>query len=147
MALESFLDKDSQRRVVEAIGVAEKCTSGEVRVHVEPTCKCGNPYDRAVEVFNKLEMFATEARNGVLIYVAYRSRMFAIVGDEGINDKVGSGFWEHEKNVLAKYLKEGRQADGLCEVIKMIGEKLSEYFPYQKDDINELSDEISYESE
>lgn len=147
MALEDFLDKNSQRRVVDAIGVAEKSSSGEVRVHVEPTCKCGNPYDRAVEVFNKLEMYATEARNGVLIYVAYKSRMFAIIGDDGINKKVGSDFWKQEKDLLAGYLKEGRQADGLCEVIKMIGAKLSEYFPYQKDDVNELSDEISYESE
>lgn len=147
MALESFLDKDSQRRVVNAIGVAEKCTSGEVRVHVEPTCKCGDPYARAVEVFNKLEMYATEARNGVLIYVAYKSRKFAIIGDEGINKKVGTDFWVQEKDVLAQYLKEGRQADGLCEVITMIGKSLSEHFPYQKDDVNELSDEISYESE
>lgn len=147
MALEDFLDRNSQRRVVDAIGVAEKSSSGEVRVHVEPTCKCGNPYDRAVEVFNKLEMYATEARNGVLIYVAYKSRMFAIIGDDGINKKVGADFWEQEKDLLAGYLKDGRQVDGLCEVIKMIGVKLSEYFPYQKDDVNELSDEISYESE
>lgn len=147
MALEDFLDKNSQRRVVDAIGVAEKSSSGEVRVHVEPTCKCSSPYDRAVEVFNKLEMYATEARNGVLIYVAYKSRVFAIIGDDGINKKVGADFWEQEKDLLAGYLKEGRQADGLCEVIKMIGIKLSEYFPYQKDDVNELSDEISYESE
>lgn len=147
MALESFLDKDSQRRVVEAIGVAEKNTSGEVRVHVEPTCKCGNPYERAVEMFNKLEMYRTEARNGVLVYVAYKSRMFAIIGDEGINAKVGAGFWEQEKELLSGYLKSGRQADGLCEVVKMVGERLAEYFPYQKDDVNELSDEISYEVE
>ncbi len=146
MALDSFLDKESQRRVVEAIGVAEKCTSGEIRVHVEPTCKCGNPYERAVEVFNKLEMYATEARNGVLIYVAYKSRKFAIIGDEGINRKVGINFWVGEKDILAEYLKAGQVADGLCEVIKMIGENLSKHFPYQKDDVNELSDEISYES-
>lgn len=146
MALDSFLDKESQRRVVEAIGVAEKCTSGEIRVHVEPTCKCGNPYERAVEVFNKLEMYATEARNGVLIYVAYKSRKFAIIGDEGINRKVGVNFWVGEKDILAEYLKAGQAADGLCEVIKMIGENLSKHFPYQKDDVNELSDEISYES-
>ena len=147
MALESFLDKDSQRRVVEAISVAEKNTSGEVRVHVEPTCKCGNPYERAVEVFDKLEMYKTEARNGVLVYVAYKSRKFAIIGDEGINMKVGQEFWEQEKTLLTEYLKSGHQADGLCEVIKLIGERLSEYFPYQKDDVNELSDEISYEAE
>lgn len=147
MALDSFLDKDSQRQVVEAIGVAEKNTSGEVRVHVEPTCKCGNPYERAVEVFGALEMYKTEARNGVLIYVAYKSRKFAIIGDEGIDEKVGADFWVKEKDILAGFLKEGRQAEGLCEVIKMIGERLSEFFPYQKDDVNELSDEISYESE
>ena len=147
MALDSFLDKDSQRQVVEAIGVAEKNTSGEVRVHVEPTCKCGNPYERAIEVFAALEMYKTEARNGVLIYVAYKSRKFAIIGDVGINEKVGANFWVKEKDILVGYLKEGRQTEGLCEVIKMIGERLSEFFPYQKNDVNELSDEISYESE
>lgn len=146
MALESFLDKDSQCKVVEAIGVAEKCTSGEIRVHVEPNCKCKNPYERAVEVFDKLKMYETEARNGVLIYVAYKSRQFAIIGDIGINEKVGACFWETEKNVLADYLKAEHPAEGLCEVIKMIGENLAKYFPYQKNDVNELSDEISYES-
>lgn len=115
-------------------------------MHVEPTCKCKNPYERAVEVFDKLKMYETEARNGVLIYVAYKSRQFAIIGDMGINEKVGVCFWETEKNVLADYLKAERPAEGLCEVIKMIGENLSKYFPCQKDDVNELSDEISYES-
>ena len=146
MALDSFLDKDSQRRIVEAIGVAEKCTSGEIRLHVEPVCKCGDPYERAVEVFNKLEMYATEARNGVLIYIAYKSRKYSIIGDDGINRKVGADFWEKEKDILAEYLKSSKAADGLCEVIQMIGDNLSKYFPYQKDDVNELSDEISYES-
>jgi uncharacterized membrane protein len=60
---------------------------------------------------------------------------------------VGAGFWEQEKELLSGYLKSGRQADGLCEVVKMVGERLAEYFPYQKDDVNELSDEISYEVE
>ena len=147
MALESFLDKESQRRVVEAIGVAEKCTSGEIRVHVEPTCKLENPYDRAVEVFNSLEMYKTDARNGVLIYIAYKSRKLAVIGDIGITRKVGVNFWVGEKDILAEYLRAGLPADGLCEVIKMIGKNLAEHFPYQKDDVNELSDDISYEAE
>ena len=122
MALESFLDKESQRRVVEAIGVAEKCTSGEIRVHVEPTCKCGDPYARAVEVFDRLEMYKTDARNGVLIYIAYKSRMLAVIGDKGITDKVGVNFWVGEKDILTEYLRAKKPAEGLCEVIKMIGE-------------------------
>lgn len=147
MALESFLSKEAQKRVVDAIADAEKLTSGEIRVHVEPTCKSGDPYQRAVEVFNKLGMYATEARNGVLIYVAYKSRKLAIIGDDGINTKVDPGFWKQEKDLLAGYLRDGRPADGLSEVISLIGERLSEFFPYQKDDVNELSNEISYESE
>ncbi len=147
MALDSFLDKDSQRRVVEAIGVAEKCTSGEVRVHIEPTCKLDNPYERAVEVFNNLEMYKTDACNGVLIYIAYKSRKLAIIGDKGITDKVGVNFWVGEKDILTEYLRAKKPAEGLCQVIKIIGENLSKYFPYQKDDVNELSDEISYEED
>lgn len=147
MALESFLDKESQLRVVEAIGVAEKCTSGEIRVHIEPTCKKENPYDRAVEVFDQLEMYKTEARNGVLIYIAYKSRKLAVIGDKGITQKVGVNFWVGEKDILAEYLCAKKPAEGLCKVIKMIGENLAKYFPYQKDDVNELSNEISYEEE
>lgn len=145
MALESFLDKESQLRVVEAIGVAEKCTSGEIRVHIEPTCKKENPYDRAVEVFDQLEMYKTEARNGVLIYIAYKSRKLAVIGDKGITQKVGVNFWVGEKDILAEYLRAKKTAEGLCKVIKMIGENLAKYFPYQNDDVNELSNEISYE--
>ncbi|MBE6310712.1 MAG: TPM domain-containing protein [Bacteroidales bacterium] len=145
MALESFLDKESQLRVVEAIGVAEKCTSGEIRVHIEPTCKKENPYDRAVEVFDQLEMYKTEARNGVLIYIAYKSRKLAVIGDKGITQKVGVNFWVGEKDILAEYLRAKKPAEGLCKVIKMIGENLAKYFPYQNDDVNELSNEISYE--
>ena len=59
---------------------------------------------------------------------------------------MGADFWEKEKDILAEYLKSSKAADGLCEVIHMIGDNLSKYFPYQKDDVNELSDEISYES-
>lgn len=147
MSLESFLSKEEQRTVVDAIGIAEKRTSGEIRVHVEPTCKCGDPYERAVEVFNKLGMYATEARNGVLIYVAYKSHKLAIIGDDGINKKVGADFWAEERNLLISRFRDGQYADGLAEAIKQIGENLSKYFPYQEDDVNELSDEISYESE
>jgi len=35
-------------------------------------------------------------------------------------------------------------ADGLCEGILMAGKALQEFFPHQSDDVNELSDEISY---
>lgn len=144
MGLKNFLNEDEQRAIVSAIGEAEKCTSGEIRVHVEPKCKSGNPLDRAVEVFGTLKMHETRERNGVLIYIAYRSRQFAIIGDKGINERVPADFWETEKSTLADYLKAGKPAEGLCRVIMQVGSNLSKYFPHRDDDINEQSDEISY---
>ncbi|MDD6777926.1 MAG: TPM domain-containing protein [Bacteroidales bacterium] len=144
MGLEKFLKDEEQRAVVAAIVEAEACTSGEIRVHVEPKCKCGNPLDRAVEVFGKLGMHETRERNGVLIYIAYASRQFAIIGDRGIDERVPADFWENEKRMLASYLREGRPCEGLCKVIGQVGVNLSEYFPHKDDDVNEQSDEISY---
>ena len=34
MGLKNFLKEEEQRAIVAAIGEAEKCTSGEIRVHV-----------------------------------------------------------------------------------------------------------------
>jgi uncharacterized membrane protein len=48
--------------------VAEKNTSGEIRVHLEKNRV--RTYDRALEVFHELKMDETELKNGVLIYLA-----------------------------------------------------------------------------
>lgn len=147
MALSDFIPKEGQARIVDAIGAAERRTSGEIRVHIEPRCKSGDPYRRAIEVFNELKMYETRQRNAVLVYVAYRSHMFAIIGDSGINEHVPADFWNSEKETLAGYLRQGDPAGGLCEVIRQIGESLSAYFPWTEDDINEQSNEISYYKE
>ncbi len=144
MPLKDFLSEAEQQKVVAAIGAAELRTSGEIRVHVEPKCKVADPVARAARVFDKLGMFATRQRNGVLIYVAYESRKFAIIGDCGINERVPEGFWDAEKDLMLSYLKENRPAEGICAVVSQIGERLAEFFPWDEDDINEQSDEISF---
>lgn len=144
MPLSDFLQESDQHRIVKAIGDAESRTSGEIRVHIEPRCKCDDPMERAVKVFDKLRMYETRHRNGVLVYLAYTSRKFAIIGDCGINDLVPDDFWNEERSILKEYLSKGRAADGICETIRQIGESLSKYFPCQPDDENEQSDEISY---
>lgn len=143
MTLEDFISKDDQRRVTDAIAAAEKLTSGEIRVHVTP--KCGRDvFGSAVDVFRKLGMEKTARRNGVLIFVAFKSHKFAIVGDVGIDSRVPDGFWDTESATLAAHLKSGETVEGLCEVIDHAGRRLSEYFPAEADDENELSNEISY---
>lgn len=143
MASTKFLSESEQDRIVKAIESAELNTSGEIRVHLESTCNV-DPVSRAIYLFGKLGMHKTRERNGVLIYIAWKSKKFAIIGDSGINSKVPDNFWEEEKELLLGFLKENRVADGLTQVITLAGDKLKEFFPYKQDDINEQSNEISF---
>lgn len=143
MGANLFISKAEQALIVKAIESAELNTSGEIRVHIESSCK-SDPVERAIFIFNKLKMFQTKERNGVLIYIAFKSRKFAIIGDSGINAKVPVDFWDDVKAKLLNYLALGDIVSGLTLAIFMSGEKLKEYFPYQKDDINEQRNEISF---
>ncbi len=139
----NFFTEEDKQLIKNAILNAELDTSGEIRVHIENTCK-GDAMDRAAFIFEKLHMHKTQLRNGVLIYLAIKNRKFAIIGDIGINQKVPDGFWDKIKQTMLNHFRNGEFADGLAEAIKMTGEKLKEHFPYQKDDIDELSNDISY---
>ena len=126
-----------------AIEDAELNTSGEIRVHIENNCK-GEVLDRAAQIFKQLEMHKTTQRNGVLFYLAVENRRFAILGDVGINAVVPPNFWEEVKETMLLSFRENKFVDGLMEGIDMAGVKLKEFFPYQTDDVNELSDDISF---
>jgi len=143
MGVHKHFSEADQLKITNAIRVAETNTSGEIRVHIENHCS-GDVLDRAAYVFEKLEMHKTELRNGVLFYLAVEDRKFAILGDAGINVKVPEDFWESTKDVVINKLKEGKYADGLAQGIVKAGEQLKSHFPHQSDDVNELSDEISF---
>jgi len=139
----NFLSKKQEQRIIEAIQKAERNTSGEIRIHIEFESST-NHFDKALEVFEQLEMHKTKDRNAVLFHVAPFDRSFTIIGDEGIDKVTPDDFWEEIKNEVVKHFKEEKYTKGLCIGIEMTGEALKKYFPYQEDDQNELSDEISY---
>jgi len=143
MNVEQYFSEENKLQIANAIRVAETNTSGEIRVHVEKRCK-DDVLDRAAYIFEKLEMQKTEQRNGVLFYLAVEDKKFAILGDVGINQKVQSDFWEKTKELVLENFKNSTVADGLAKGIIMAGEQLKDHFPYQADDVNELSDDISY---
>ena len=134
-----FFNKDEEERIMAAIRMAETASSGEIRLYVESEC-ADSVEKRTVEIFKKLEMFKTQQRNAVLIYIALDSRKFAIFGDEGIHKKMGFSFWTTEAATLKTFLTDGRIVDGVCKVALDIGEVLKAHFPYQSDDKNELPD-------
>ena len=139
---EDFLSKAEEQEIVLAIVEAEKNTSGEIRVHIEEHTE-KSPLERAQEVFFELKMDETKDRNGVLFYVCVSDKKFAIIGDKGINEAVESDFWDCTKDTVIANFKEGKFKKGLVEGILRAGERLKKNFPYQSDDTNELSNEIS----
>jgi len=144
MKASSFFTKEQQALILASVKEAEKNTSGEIRVHIETNCS-GDVLDRAAWIFGKLGMHKTAERNGVLFYLAVEDKKFAVLGDGGLNAKVPEGFWNNIKEHLRKEFSAGNFTEGLSEGIIMAGQQLKSHFPYQKDDVNELSDEISFD--
>ena len=138
-----FFSKEQKSEIKKAILNAELDTSGEIRVHIENECN-GDALDRASCLFGKLKMDTTELHNGVLFYLALISKKFAIIGDSGINKEVPENFWEDIKTIMAEKFVVGDFTEGLATGITMAGVRLKKHFPRHIDDINELSDEISF---
>ncbi|MDP4290600.1 MAG: TPM domain-containing protein [Bacteroidota bacterium] len=139
----NFFSVEQQADILKAIQQAELNTSGEIRVHIENKCS-GNALARSAYLFNKLGMTKTAQRNGVLFYLAVEHRKFAVLGDKGIDAVVPANFWDDVKSILQNNFKEGRFTEGLTNAISLAGELLKKHFPHQKDDINELPDDISF---
>ncbi|HWY98961.1 MAG TPA: TPM domain-containing protein [Bacteroidia bacterium] len=138
-----FFSEKEEQEIIGFIKAAEQFTSGEIRFYVESKCE-GDALVRAIEVFHHLELHKKNHRNGVLIYLAKEHRKFAIVGDEGIHTKVPDNFWEDVKNKMAEFFKQGKLLDGICEGVKLVGEKLKESFPFDRNNNDEYTDIINH---
>jgi uncharacterized membrane protein len=139
----TFFTQEQKNAIKTAIEQAEKRTSGEIKVHLEPRCD-GDVLVRAAAIFEKLHMHKTAQRNGVLFYLAYDDRRFAIFGDAGINAVVPENFWDVIKVDMQVKFRGGQFLQGLVDGITKAGEHLATHFPLQKDDINELPNDISF---
>ena len=140
-----FFSASDKEQIVEAIRMAEKETSGEIRIFVESKNAFVDPIDRAAEIFFKLKMQDTEHRNAVLLYVAMKDKQLALFADEGIYKMAGAEYWNNAvQKMIAQFTKDNI-SNGIEQCVKQIGETLREKFPYSAaDDKNELPDEIVF---
>ena len=143
MGAETNFSEQDREQILASIKEAEKNTSGEIRLFIEETCD-ENVLDRAAFIFKELKMHQTKQRNGVLFYLAMKSRKFAILGDTGIHSSVHKDFWHEIKLEMQNHFTEGDFVTGLNKGIRMAGEALQKKFPYLKDDKNELPDDITF---
>lgn len=141
-SIENFLTTEEEQDIVSAIHLAEKSTSGEIRVHIEKSTK--EPIDkRAKYVFHALKMDNTKLENGVLIYIAVENKKFGIYGDKGIHNSVTDCFWNDTRDIMQKHFEVGAFKTGIVEGIKSASAALKKHFPWDVNDRDELSNEIS----
>ena len=140
-----FFSQNEKNQIVNAIGLAEKETSGEIRIYVESRNAMVNVIDRAAEVFFNLKMDNTTERNGVLLYIAIKDKELALFADEGIYKKVGAEFWNHAvKDMLAEFSKDNI-TNGIEKCILHVGQTLKDKFPFDSsNDKNQLPNDIVF---
>lgn len=140
----AFLNSTETETILDSVRSGEKNTSGEIRVYLESRCRYMDPALRAQEIFVQLQMHQTIDRNGVLIYIAYDDKDFALIGDKGIFEKTQAEFWKKESLRLAQHFSRQQYVNGICECVEAVGLLLKTHFPTHGETKNELPDEIIF---
>jgi uncharacterized membrane protein len=115
-------------RVLAAIRKAESRTTGEIRV-VVARHKANEPVSSAQAYFNKFGMANSPHRNGVLIFIAPKSKNFAVIGDTGVHEKCGDVFWSDLAAAMSAHFRRGDFTAGLVHGVERAGELLAQTFP------------------
>jgi putative membrane protein len=103
---------------------------------------------RAGVAFLEQEVFRTEYRTGILLFVSLFERRVVLLADSGIHQKVEEGQWESITRRLAGEIGHGRPGPALVEAIQACGEVLARHrVEIQPGDRNELSDELRREKD
>ena len=83
-------------------------------------------------------LYRTKHETGVLIYVSIFERRVWVLGDRGINEKVGEDAWAGLVEMITGGIRNHNQADALCAAVDRAGEILRKHFPITPDDTDEL---------
>ena len=94
------------------------------------------------EAFQKFRLRRTRSATGVLIYISLYKRLVRILGDDAINEKLEDKDWDDICRTVIPGIRDRRAAEGLREAIQKCGILLSEHFPIQPGDQNELFKEL-----
>ena len=136
-----FLSRLDEKRIIAAVAEAERRSSGEICVYISHR-KRRDALEFARARFKKLGMTRTRHRNAVLIYLAPLTRQFAVVGDTGVHEKCGDGFWHQVVSAMKPSLQTEKFTEAILDGIRKVGDLLAQHFPREPGDKNELADQI-----
>lgn len=149
MKLERFLDRAGIRAVNDAVTEAEKKTAGEIKILVvQSSSNFSGGSDeektklRANHEFFELGLDHTQGNTGILIMISLDERRVEVRAGQAIDEFYDQAMWQIIVDTIISGIKCGDVAQGICNAVAMSGDILSEHFPIQSDDINEIPNEI-----
>ena len=140
--MEFFFEEQFSIQVEKAIEEAELLTSADFKLHIEESCN-EDLLDRAAFVFSELELHKTEKRNAVLFYVSVNDRKVSILADAGAKAHLPEEFLSNCLSSLINDFKLNNHAEGIRSCFLTIASALKSHFPYQENDVNEISNKVS----
>lgn len=84
---------------------------------------------RALRAFHEHDLHHTERGTGVLVFASLFERRAVILGDHGIDERMGEAEWQKAVDLLAAGMRRGDPAAGFCQAIEAVGARLAEHFP------------------
>jgi putative membrane protein len=84
---------------------------------------------RAERAFRAHDLHRTARGTGVLVFASLRERRALVLGDHGIDEKMGAGEWQRAVDALVAGIRRDDPAGGFCDAIALCGAKLAQHFP------------------
>ena len=98
--------------------------------------------ERAIRNFKVGADGRTHGRTGVLLYLSMREHRAEIVADEPIHERVDPEVWGEAMADMLEEIRKGCIAEGIAAGVRDVGKVLSQHFPRNHDDRNELPDRL-----
>lgn len=103
---------------------------------------------RAAAAFLENEVFKTRGRTGVLIFLSLYERRVVVLGDAGINARVGQPEWDAIVAGIVEGIRAGHPGKALAAAIARCGELLERHeVKIAADDADELPDQLQMREE
>jgi len=97
-------------------------------------------YLRALRHFVESGTYATVNRTGILIFVSLMEHEVRIIADSAISTRIPQDRWDQIAETVAKGVKNASLSVALIEAIGICGTLLTEHFPAEQHNPNELVD-------
>lgn len=146
--INNYFSEDELNDIQSAADSVERNTVGEIvlsfRNNKTLLEKLYSNHELAMKDFQRLEVFKTKERTGVLIFLIFEEQYFDIIADEGIYAKIPDETWNKMEEKLKVEFRNKNYSAGVLALINEMGEVLSREFPTRAgaDNDDELQNEI-----